>query len=90
MVNEFGLVVPDSMVRWLREAPPSPGEQPYYGLLATKSSNLVSKAYRSLRKQQLAYSLFRQGKSGFSRMEWLYRQTRMWYDWKSHDLPYDV
>lgn len=90
LVNEFGLMLPDSMARWLREARPSPGEQTYYGLLAAKPSNSASKAYRYAQKQQLAYTLFRQGKPGFSRIEWLYRQARMRYDWRNHDLPYDV
>ena len=90
LATEFGLALPDPVTRWLREARPLAGEQAYYALMALTSSNSVSKAYRYLRKQQLAYTLFQKGKSGFSRMQWTYRQVRMRYDWRNHDLPYDV
>jgi hypothetical protein len=90
LADEFGLVLPDSVHRWLREIKPTSSEQTYYALLPIKSSNSVSKAYRYVRKQQLAYTLFRRGKPGPSMMRWMYRQARMRYDWKNHDLPYDV
>lgn len=80
LVNEFGLVLPDSVTRWLQEARPVADEQTYYSLLTLKSSNSVSKAYHYFRKQQLAYTLYRKGKSGLSRIRWMYGQARMRYE----------
>ncbi|KAB7732666.1 hypothetical protein F5984_01575 [Rudanella paleaurantiibacter] len=90
LTDEFGLALPDSVHRWLHDARPSATEQTYYSLLPVKSSNMLSKAYRYIRKQQLAYNLFRKGKPGPSQIRWMYKQARMRYDWKNHDLPYDV
>ncbi|QDK77989.1 nucleotidyltransferase family protein [Spirosoma sp. KCTC 42546] len=85
---EFQLALPADVHERLEKMPLSSVEKSYFTLVRKKSSNLVSKVIRGLKRNQLAYQLFRKGKPVPPISHWMYDQIRFRLDWPKRDLPY--
>ncbi len=88
LMAEFGLIVPDAVRDRLNTLSVSAAEQTYIALLSRSSSNALSKSIRYVRKNELAYRLFRRGKSGLSLSQYLWDHLQFRIDWKKRDLPF--
>ncbi|GAB4011993.1 hypothetical protein GCM10028808_27000 [Spirosoma migulaei] len=85
---QFQLALPVDVHERLEQMPLSSVEKSYFTLVRKKSSNLVSKVIRGLKRNQLAYQLFRKGKPVPPISHWMYDQIRFRLDWPKRDLPY--
>jgi hypothetical protein len=86
--DEFGLTLPDSVRHRLDSLAVSTTEQHYFTLLTQSSSTALSKGMRYVRKIQLGYRLFRNGKPGLSLRQYFWGHLNLRLGWDKRDLPY--